>query len=208
MTSLNTDYVRIGLITNTHGVRGELAVMPLTDDAGRFKRLSQVFIENASVVGAKPGAGPADVNVSRFDIEQVRFHKNKLLLKFKGYDDVNGVVCLKGLYIAIEEKDLVELPENSYFIFDLLGCEVTNLSGVYLGVVTDVLSTGAADIYVVKKLPGNDSGNRGNDGMDSGELLIPAVKSVIKEVSVKDKRIIADVKPADYMYSDSNRKKE
>jgi 16S rRNA processing protein RimM len=165
-------FIRVGLIANTHGVRGELLVKPLTDDPKRFERLERVFISGM------------DHSVSdSYEIEYVRFHKNKLLLKFRRLDDINAVLNLKGSYIAIDQNELVELPEDSYFIFDLLGCKVYNTSSVLLGTVTDVLETGSNDVYVV--VPDNDA----------KEMLIPAIKSVIKKVSIAEKTIISDFTP-------------
>jgi 16S rRNA processing protein RimM len=192
--------IRIGLIIKAHGVRGELLVKPLTDDIRRFERLIQVFVEKTGGSGVNP-----------YEIEYVRFHKDKLLLKFKHFDDINAVISLKGSYISIEEKDLVKLPDDSYFVFDLQGCEVYNVSGELLGILTDVLETGSNDVYKVTPATANSVAVGGvtvggvtadgatADGSIAGgppkELLIPAIKSVIKEVSVKDKKIIADFAP-------------
>ena len=155
--------------------------MPLTDDAGRFKSLRRVFIESAG----------------QFEIETARFHKSKLLLKFKGFNNINEVIGLKGLYITIDESDRVKLPEDSYFVFDLIGCEVVNLEGESLGAVTDVLTTGGVDVYVIKRASGYENGDdarssTGKSGEGSEELMLPAVKSVIKKVFIKEKRIIVD----------------
>ena len=167
------NHVRVGLIINTHGVRGELLIKPLTDDPRRFEKLNQVFVENDTFAPA-----------SFYEIEYVRFQKEKLLVKFKDFDDLNRVLPLKGKYIAIDEKDIVPLPEDSYFIFDIIGCEVYSTPGEFLGTVTDVIETGSNDVYVVRPVDGSQK-----------EILIPAVKSVVKSVSVKDKKIIADIPP-------------
>ena len=182
MTDLNTR-IRVGLIVNTRGVRGELIVKPLTDDPRRFERLNRVFIENFKPAGSNV---LSDSNFLECEIEYVRFHKEKLLLKFKEFSDINAVAFLKGKYITIDEKDCITLPEDSYFIFDLLGCEVYDLSGNLLGAVIDVLETGGNDVYVLAAA--------GNEGV---QLLVPAVKSVIKSVSINDKKIVADFVPAD-----------
>ena len=170
MTGMNT-LIRVGLIINTHGVKGELSIKPLTNDPRRFEQLSQVCVENDTSVAT-----------CFYEIEYVRFQKEKLLLKFKDYDDLNKVLALKGKYIAIDEKDIVPLPEDSYFIFDIIGCEVYSTLGDFIGSVTDVIETGSNDVYLVKPV-----------GISRKEILIPAIKSVIKSISVKDKIIVADI---------------
>jgi 16S rRNA processing protein RimM len=163
-------HIRVGLITRTHGVKGEVSVIPLTDDPNRFKILKQVYVENDDL--------PLGVDC---EIEYVRFHNNRLHVKFKGYDGINDVAAFKGKYIAIDEIDRVKLPENRYYVCDLLDCKVYELSGKLLGTIVDVLETGGNDVYVVKP----------NDGICE-EVLIPAVKSVIKDVSVKEKKVIVE----------------
>jgi len=166
--------VRIGLIAKAHGVRGEVSVMPLTSDPRRFELLSTVFVEDDDLK-----------LVGGYDIEYVRYHKNRLLLKFKGFDGINEVAVLKGKYIAIDEKDLAKLPDGSHYVFDLIGCMVINLSGELLGEVADVLETGSNDVYIV----------RGQKDGEKTELLIPAIKSVVKEILTDEKKIIVDLMP-------------
>ena len=163
--------VRIGLIVKTHGVRGEVLVKPLTDDASRFDVLTQATVEDQ-------GGQVEDV----YEIEYARRHKDRLLLKFKGCSSANEAVRLKGRYITISEEELVTLPADSYFVFDILGCEVVGLSGEVFGSVTDVLQTGGNDVYVVAPV-----------GEEGSEILIPAVKSVVKDVSINIKRIVVDL---------------
>ena len=174
-------HIRIGYISKTHGVRGEVLVKPLTDDPKRFELLNQVFIENQG----------------EHEIEYVRFHRDRLILKLKGFNSANDSLALKGKYIAISKKDLVKLPEGSYFVFDILGCEVRNLSGDVLGIVTDVLQTGGNDVYAVSPATEVNVIKYANLAKDANrakgtDILIPAVKSVIKEISINDKLIIVD----------------
>jgi len=170
--NVNT-HVRVGLITKVHGVRGEVSVAPLTDDKRRFELLDRVYIEKRDL------SVEADC-----EIEYVRFHNDKLHLKFNGRNTVEEVTGFIGKYISIDESERIKLPDDNYYIYELLDCEVFDLSGELLGVVSDVLETGCNDVYVVKP-----------DGGTRKDVLLPAIKSVIKDVSVKDKKIIVDYSP-------------
>ena len=143
------DLLQVGVITSTHGIRGEVKVFPTTDDAARFKKLKNVILDN--------GKERRDL-----EITSVKFFKNQVILKFKGIDDINDV-----------EKYKKAPEENEYFIADLIGLSVTSDEGEELGVIDDVLQTGANDVYVVKKAGAND-------------LLIPAIKDCILDVDVEN----------------------
>ena len=173
--------VRVGLITKPRGLAGELWVQPLTDDPGRFRHLGEVFIEGPDA--PKRGAGAA---VSRGRIESAAVHRGRAIVKIEGCDDADAARAYRGCYISVTQDQLVKLPKDSYFIFDLVGCAVYGVDGQEAGTVTDVLSTGSNDVYVVS--PG--SGRR--DGQKPADILVPALKSVVKEVDIPNKRIVID----------------
>lgn len=154
------DYLQIGEIVNTHGVRGEVKVLPLTDSQDRFDALKWVYLDSNG-------------SLKKQDIEGVKHIKGTVILKLKGIDSVEAAEALKGFFLLVDRENAVSLPSGSYFICDILGSDVRDLSGVSLGKLTEVLHTGSNDVYVVK------------DG-EGRELLLPALKSVIREVSVEE----------------------
>lgn len=158
------DLLQVGVITTTHGVRGEVKVFPTTDDSARFKDLKKVLLDTGK-------------ETLELEIAGVKFFKNLVILKFKGIDDINEVEKFKkcGLYVARE--DAVPLDENEYFIADLIGLKVWSDEDEELGELTDVLQTGANDVYVVRQ-------------EDGEELLLPAIKECVKEVDLKDGKIL------------------
>lgn len=153
--------LRVGVITSTHGVRGEVKVFPTTDDAKRFKTLKKVILD---------GREPLELS-----IEQVKFFKNMVILKFKGYDNINDVETWRQRDLLITRDQAVELKEDEYFITDLIGLTVVN-EEVVLGRVKDVLETGANDVYVVELTGGK-------------ELLLPAIKDCILNVDLEGGRM-------------------
>lgn len=154
--------LRVGVITSTHGVRGEVKVFPTTDDAKRFKTLKKVILD---------GREPLELS-----IEQVKFFKNMVILKFKGYDNINDVETWRQRDLLITRDQAVELKEDEYFITDLIGLTVVNEEEAVLGRVKDVLETGANDVYVVE-LTGRK------------ELLLPAIKDCILNVDLEGGRM-------------------
>ena len=154
--------LRVGVITSTHGVRGEVKVFPTTDDAKRFKTLKKVILD---------GREPLELS-----IEQVKFFKNMVILKFKGYDNINDVETWRQRDLLITSDQAVELKEDEYFITDLIGLTVVNEEEAVLGRVKDVLETGANDVYVVELTGGK-------------ELLLPAIKDCILNVDLEGGRM-------------------
>lgn len=154
--------LRVGVITSTHGVRGEVKVFPTTDDAKRFKTLKKVILD---------GREPLELS-----IEQVKFFKNMVILKFKGYDNINDVETWRQRDLLITRDQAVELKEDEYFITDLIGLTVVNEEEAVLGRVKDVLETGANDVYVVELTDGK-------------ELLLPAIKDCILNVDLEGGRM-------------------
>ncbi len=151
-------YLQVGAVTATHGIRGEVKVFPTTDDSGRFKKLKEVLVEK-------------DKDFETLHIRSVRFMKNLVLLSFQEYDNINQVEYLKGKKLFVPRKDAVALEENEYFISELLGLHVCDEENRPLGVLQDVITTGANDVYVVREASGKD-------------LLIPAIADCIRNVDI------------------------
>lgn len=130
--------LKIGQIVNTVGLKGFVRVVPYTDDNTRFELLKSVYLVDKK-------------HYKKYEIEEVKYQKNLVLLKFKNINDINEAENLKNLYIEIDRKDAVKLPENSYFIVDLIGLDVINIENQEsLGKIEDVFSTKSNDVYVVK----------------------------------------------------------
>lgn len=159
--------LEIGQIVNTYGIKGFVKVIPYTDDITRFEELETVYIDTKNTL-------------EEHIIEDVKYSKNMVLLKFKGIDDINIVEKYRNCYLKIDRKNAVELPENTYFIVDLIGLEVYTEEGVFLGKVDDIFSTGSNDVYVVKDELGK-------------QLLLPAIKDVIKNIDIAKGKIIVNL---------------
>lgn len=152
------DLLQVGVIANTHGIRGEVKVFPTTDDVTRFKRLKEVLLDTGK-------------EYLSMEIVQVRFFKNLVILKFKGIDNINDIEKYKGKSLMVSREHAVALEKNEYFIADLIGLRAVSDEGEDLGTLQDVLQTGANDIYVIRK-PGED------------ELLVPAIRDCVKKVDL------------------------
>ncbi len=163
------DMLQVGVITQTHGIRGEVKVFPTTDDAARFKKLKKVTLDNGK-------------ERRELEIASVKFFKNLVILKFKGIDNINDVEKYKKAPLYVTREDAVPLGENEYFIADLIGLKVISDEGEALGILDDVLQTGANDVYVVK--------------CDNGEeILVPAIKDCVKNVDIEGKEITLHLLP-------------
>ena len=163
------DLLQVGVITTTHGVRGEVKVFPTTDDANRFKKLKKVILDT--------GKEQLDL-----EITQVKFFKNLVILKFKGIDNINDIEKYKGKSLYVTRENAVKLKKNEYFIADLIGLKAVSEDGTELGKITDVLQTGANDVYVIKKTGEED-------------LLLPAIKDCVKEVDIEGGKMVVHVLP-------------
>ena len=151
---------QIGVITQTHGIKGEVKVFPTTDDVKRFKRLEKVTIDSGK---------------KRFEteIESVKFFKQFVILKFKGFDTIEDIQPYKQAKLLVDREHAVRLRKDEYFVADLIGTKVVSDEGTELGVMTDVIETGANDVYVVKNIEGE-------------EILFPAIKDCVKEVDLEN----------------------
>ncbi|MHB9145365.1 MAG: ribosome maturation factor RimM [Symbiobacteriia bacterium] len=159
--------VAIGEITAPQGVRGEVRVLPLTDFPERFESLTEIWL-----------GSPWDEMVP---IESVRPHKGFMLVKFRGVNDRDQAEALRGLRLEISEQDLVPLKPGEYYVHQLQGCQVLTVEGRSLGQLVDVYRTGANDVWVVQ---GDVS--RG----EAAEVLIPALKDVVREVDLAARRLV------------------
>lgn len=153
------DYFQIGIITSTHGLKGEVKVFPTTDDVKRFKRLREVIL---------------DTGKERIDleVENAKFFKQFVILKFKGIDDINEVEKYRKASLLVTRKNAVRLKEDEYFVADLMGLKVKSEDGTEIGVLRDVMETGANDVYII-------------DLNDGRELLLPAIRQCVLEIDVE-----------------------
>lgn len=157
------DLLQIGVITSTHGVRGEVKVFPMTDDNKRFKKLKECFIQ------FKDEWIPVKV-------QGARFFKNMVILKFEDIDNINDVEKYKQCGIFVDREHAVKLNKNEYFVADLIGMQVSREDGSLLGTLTEVLPTGANDVYVV-----TDDNKK--------EWLLPAIKDCILDVDMEGRNM-------------------
>lgn len=153
------ELLQVGVITTTHGVRGEVKVFPTTDDPARFKKLKDVILDNGKVK-------------KDLEIKSVKFFKNMVILKFKGLDNINDVERFRQAKLLVTRENAVELEEDEYFIADLIGIKVTSDGGEELGIIKDVLQTGANDVYVIAK-------------ENTPDLLVPAIHDCVLAVDVE-----------------------
>ena len=151
--------LQIGVITQTHGIRGEVKVFPTTDDAARFKKLKEVIMDT----------GRERLNM---EIEGVKFFKQYVILKFKGYDSINDVEKYKSAKLYVTRDRAVRLKKDEYFVADLIGMQVVTEEGEAFGLLKDVMATGANDVYVVETHEGR-------------EVLLPAIGECILDINVE-----------------------
>lgn len=156
------EYIQIGKISSIHGVKGEVKVVPLTDDIKRFDELKSVLI---------------GIDKEKYDIFKVNYSKNQVIIKFKNIDCVKDAEKLLGKFLSINIKD-AKKEKNAYFLFEIIGLEAFDTKGNKIGKISNVLQSGRNDIYVVK------------DG--EKENLIPAIKEFVKKIDLKENKIIID----------------
>ena len=174
----SVEKIKIGKIVNAVALRGEVKVYHYSDYKERFEELEEILVER--------NAAKKHAMVS-YEIEGVRYQKDMAILKLKGVNDRNAAEALKDCDVYITEADLRELPEDTFYIRDLIGCRVVNRSGnteneEEIGVITDVLQNTAQDIYQVKTKTGK-------------EVLIPAVGEFVKEINIDEKTVIVSLIP-------------
>ena len=156
--------LEVGQIVNTFGIKGFVKINPWVNDVTRFDKLKKVYIILKK-------------EQKELEIEEVKYHKNQVLLKFKGIDTVEQAELLRNAILEIDREDAIPLEEGEYFIADILESEVYTDDGRKLGIVEDIFNTGSNDINVVK----NELGK---------SILLPRTKDVFKEIDVENKKII------------------
>lgn len=160
------DFLEVGKIINTHGLRGEVKIMTWTDYPEDFERLEYVL---AMQKGRE----------CRLDIENIKYQKNNIIVKFRQLTVIEEAETYKNAVLRVPREALGELPEGVYYIADLLECEVSDENGV-IGILKDVFSTGSNDVYDIKR-----------DGKRN--LLVPIIDGVLQKVDIEGKKIIIKV---------------
>ena len=155
--------LQVGVITSTHGIRGEVKVFPTTDDPKRFKKLKQVILDT--------GKEKRDL-----EVESVKFFKQFVILKFKGIDNINEVERYKRCPLLVTRDHAVPLQEDEYFIADMIGMQVVTEDGALFGTLKDVIETGANDVYII-------------ESSDHGEVLVPAIKVCILDINIEEQKM-------------------
>ena len=155
--------LQVGVISSTHGVRGEVKVFPTTDDVTRFRQLKKVYLDTGR-------------EILPLEIQNVKFFKQFAILKFKGIDNINDIEKYRGKSLMIDREDAVDLDEDEYFIADMIGMKVCTEDGSEFGTLKDVMETGANDVYII-------------DSLEHGEVLIPAIRECILDVDMDEERM-------------------
>ena len=158
------DLLQVGVITTTHGIRGEVKVYPTTDDAHRFDYLESVLLDTGK-------------ELCELEIQRVKYFKQFVILKFRDVDNINDIEPYKGKSLYVTRDFAVPLEENEYYIADLIDMDVFLEDGSLFGTLKDVMETGANDVYVIHTT-------------DKKEILVPAIKDCVKEVDVEQNKMI------------------
>lgn len=158
------DLLQVGVITSTHGVRGEVKVFPTTDDNARFKQLKECYVEYKN-------------EMQPVKVQGVKFFKNMVILKFDGIDNINDVEKYRQCKLFVDREHAVALEEDEYFMTDLIGLHVEKEDGTALGTLTEIIPTGANDVYVVT-------------GQEKKEWLFPAIKECIMKIDIPTGRMV------------------
>ena len=157
------DLLKVGVITTTHGVRGEVKVFPTTDPE-RFLDLEYVILD-------------AGREMKKLEIRNVKFFKNLVILKFDGIDNINDIEKYKGKRLLVDREHAVKLKKDEYFIADMIGMDVFTEDGELFGALKDVMETGANDVYIIEM-------------SDGKEVLVPAIKQCILDVDIENRKMV------------------
>lgn len=155
--------LQVGVISSTHGVRGEVKVFPTTDDIQRFKKLKEVILDTGK-------------EYKTLNVQSVKFFKNMVILKFKEFDNINDIEIYKGKSLYVTRQNAVKLQKDEYFIADLIGMQAVSEDGTLKGTIEDVIETGANDVYAIRL-------------EDGRELLLPAIKQCILQVNLDEQTL-------------------
>lgn len=185
--------IKIGKIVNAVGLKGEVKVYSYAGENDRFEKLDRIIAGSSQSGSSQSGSGQEGgakraackkpQSDMEFEIEKVRYQKNMVILKLRGVDDRNQAEALKDMDVFITEDDLEELPDDTFYVRDLIGCQVVDVNdGKKLGVVSDLIQNSAQDIYQI-------------DLAEGGQALIPAVEQFIKNVDIENKTITVSLIP-------------
>lgn len=163
------EYITVARVSKPHGCHGEMRVWPLTDFPDRFFSMRRVMVEKGA-------------DCREMEVEGVRRHGSSVLMKLAGVDDPETARTYQGARLVVTRDELVPLPEDNYYVFDLVGLKVCTGEGRELGVLTDVIRTAAHDVWVVDRPGGRP-------------LLIPALKRVVRRVDPPRGRVEVDLPP-------------
>lgn len=164
---MNERMFTVGKIINTHGIRGDLKVLRVSDFEERFELGNILYLVTDNKI------------VRDLEIDGHRIHKGFDLVHFKGLDNINDVEHFKGSYLKIPESQLQELDENEFYYHEIIGCEVFTKAGEKIGFIKEILSPGANDVWVIQQPKGKD-------------ILIPYIEEVVKDINVSEKRILIE----------------
>ncbi len=165
--AMDNNLIEVGKIVNTHGLRGDVKVIAWMDSPEDFEVINTIYMKTRT-------------ELKKLTVEKVRYQKNNLIVKFKEYGDINEVERFKNCVLYAERSELGELPEGTYYIVDLIGLRVVTEEGDEIGVIADVLNTGANDIYDVKR-----EGKR--------NLLLPVIDDVVKDVDIDGGKVTVHI---------------
>lgn len=155
--------LEVGQIVNTYGIKGFVKVVPLVDNNNQFKSFKKLYIQDKK-------------SLNELHIEEVKFSKNLVLLKFKGIDTIEQAEELRNIYLHAKRSD-IKLEKGAYFIVDLIGLEVYTEEGNLLGILKEVLQPGANDVYIV-------------ENEEKKQILLPVIPDVIKKVDIDGKKVV------------------
>lgn len=163
------EFLQVGVITSTHGIKGEVKVFPTTDDVNRFKKLKEVYLDTGK-------------EKKIITIESVKFFKQFVILKFKEFNSINDIEMYRGKALLVDRARAVKLQKDEYFIADLIGLLVEDDEGTFSGELTDVFSTGANDVYEITSKEGK-------------QILIPAIKECVLNVDMEAGKVLIHLMP-------------
>lgn len=163
------DLFRVGVIANTHGIRGEVKVYPTTDDVERFEQLKEILLDTGK-------------EMITLEIKGVKYFKNMAILKFKGIDNINDIEKYKGKDLYVTRENAVPLEEDEFYLSDVLDAKVVTDEGDDFGVIKDILETKANDVFVVET-------------KDQKEVLLPVIKDCILDIDLDEQVVTVHIMP-------------
>lgn len=163
-------YITVGQISKPYGLRGEVRVIPYTDFPDRFLTTKRLFLRQNALFLEKP-------------VEKAYLQDNRIIIKLAGINTPEEASKFRGALLQVPADEVVALPEGSYYYFQLVGLPVYTLGGKPIGIVDEILNTGGNDVYLVK------------DPENEREILLPAIKEVIKKIDLKERRMVINLLP-------------